>query len=79
MSFAIAGSHLDVDNRYTNLDVKLRLYPNDQVLEGFGIATSLGVARIRNDGDCDGFDEIGGCQRTSAKTFSTPSSAVGYG
>lgn len=79
VSFAIAGSHLDFDNRYTNLDVKLRLYPNDQALEGFGIGASLGVARIRNNGDCDGYDEIGNCRRTPAKSFTTPAFAVELG
>src|SRR6476661_1227413 len=69
VSFAIAGSHLDFDNRYTNLDVKLRLYPNDQALEGFGIAASLGVARIHNNGDCDAIENFSGCDRVPAKTF----------
>ncbi len=79
VSFAIAGSHLNFDNRYTNLDVKLRLYPNDQALEGFGIAASLGVARIHNNGDCDGLDSFGGCRPTPAQSFTTPAFAVEIG
>ncbi len=80
VSFAIAGSHLDFDNRYTNLDVKLRLYPNDQALEGFGIAASLGIASIRNNGENNGCDPSYFCGTpVPAHTFTTPAFAVEVG
>lgn len=52
-SLAIAGSYAPFNNRdYTNLDVKLRLYPSDRVLQGLGIAAGVGVGRARqNDQD----------------------------
>lgn len=48
LAVAVAGSHIslgDDSNRYTNADVKLRLYPSERALEGFGIAAGLGVGR----------------------------------
>lgn len=54
VSFAVAGSHIEPNStRYTNLDGKLRLYPNATGLRGFNIAASLGIARIR---DMDVYD-----------------------
>lgn len=62
MSVAVSASHLDFgddDNRYTNADIKLRLYPSERALEGFGIAAGLGVGRLSNveQSDCFGFPE----------------------
>ncbi len=53
LSVAVAGSYSPFDNRdYTNLDVKLRLYPNDRALQGLGVAAGVGVGRARqNDQD----------------------------
>jgi hypothetical protein len=51
MSVAVSASHLDFgdeDNRYTNADIKLRLYPSERALEGFGIAAGLGIGRLSN-------------------------------
>ncbi len=47
LSVAVSASYLDYgdddDDRYTSADVKLRLYPADRALDGFGIAAGLGV------------------------------------
>jgi hypothetical protein len=54
VAFAIAGSSTEFDHRITHLDAKVRLYPNDRALQGFSLATSLGIAWIRRDDDfCD--------------------------
>lgn len=48
LALAISGSSLDLgddSNRYTNADIKLRLYPSERALEGFGIAAGLGIGR----------------------------------
>lgn len=75
VAFALSGSHIKFDDRYTNLDAKIRLYPNDKALEGFGMASSLGMAWIRREGryeDCTDF----GCVPLPRKTFTTPSFAI---
>ena len=51
LSLAVAGSYVRYDEYYTNLDVKLRLYPQDRALDGFGIAAGLGVGSAKPDGD----------------------------
>ena len=72
VAFAISGSHVRFDDRYTNLDVKLRLYPNDRALQGFGLSSSLGMAWIRRvDNIC--FDR---CEDVTGKAFTTPSFAI---
>lgn len=46
VAVALSGSYLDLgddSNRYTNADIKLRLYPSERALEGFGIAAGLGI------------------------------------
>ena len=47
LSIAVSASYLDLgdddSNRYTNADVKLRLYPAERALDGFGIAAGLGI------------------------------------
>jgi len=79
VAFAISGSHIEFDERYTHLDAKLRLYPNDQALEGFSLATSLGLAWIRRNTDfCDDFvctlNPGGPTERY--RTFTTPTFAI---
>jgi hypothetical protein len=77
VSFAIAGSHVEWDDdRYTNLDAKLRLYPQERALQGLGLAASLGVANVRRtafencvvpiDGVCDVTTTV---RNTGAPTF----------
>lgn len=47
LSVAVSASYLnagDADSkRYTNADLKLRLYPAEHALDGFGIAAGLGL------------------------------------
>ena len=48
LSVAVSASHIDLEgdgDRYTNADVKLRLYPSENALRGFGISAGLGVGR----------------------------------
>lgn len=75
VAFAISGSHTKLDDRYTNVDAKLRLYPNEKALEGFAMATSLGFAWIqRDEGDLDCL--FASCPDTTYKTFTSPSFAI---
>ena len=79
VAFAISTSHVKPDNiRYTNVDVKARLYPSERGLNGFNIAASLGMARIaeRLDFDCAP-SMIDPC--TQPEPFTTPSFAVEVG
>lgn len=76
LSLAVSGSHVRLDGYYSNLDIKLRLYPQDRALDGFGIAAGLGFGTAKPDGriydcnpitfDCAERDE----RRVSAPTFS---------
>ena len=74
LSFALSGSYVRFDERYTNFDAKLRLYPNDKALEGLGISASLGFARIqKNEVYCP--TDIP-CENQK-RSFNTPSFAIG--
>ena len=53
LAVAVSASHIELDDIYTNADVKLRLYPQERGLQGFAIATGLGFGRIRNDNVVD--------------------------
>jgi hypothetical protein len=47
-SVAVSASYINLDggdDRFANADVKLRLYPSENALRGFGIAAGLGVGR----------------------------------
>jgi hypothetical protein len=80
VAFAISGSHTEYDATYTHLDAKMRLYPNDRALEGFSLASSLGIAWVRHDDECDSFIDFdcapseGGQVRR--RTFTTPTFAI---
>lgn len=80
VAFAISASHVKFDEKYTNVDAKLRLYPNDKALEGFSIASSVGIAWIERDGQyvCD-FTAGGICATDNGRNFSTPSFAIEIG
>ncbi|HEY0928407.1 MAG TPA: hypothetical protein VGE27_00705 [Gemmatimonas sp.] len=73
VSFALAGSYVRFDDYYTNVDAKLRLYPQERALHGLGLSGGLGYGAIRRkDTLCDIISE--NCQRDntteSAPTFS---------
>ncbi len=78
-SFAIAASHTEWDNDvYTNVDVKLRLYPQEKGLSGLGLASSLGYANIRREGfeNCT-FTEVDFvCSTEPRKNIGAPAFAV---
>ena len=81
LSVAVAGSYVNFnDDRYSNIDVKARLYPNEVALRGFGFAASVGASAIRTHAsECYSYDvPIGGsspCTNRN-KTFSSPSVAL---
>jgi hypothetical protein len=79
VAFAVSGSHTEFDATYTHLDAKLRLYPNDKALQGFSIASSLGIAWVRRDENdfCDPFvcGPTEGTQ-TGRRRFTTPTFAI---
>lgn len=75
LAFALSGSYTRLDDDYTNIDAKLRLYPNETALEGIGLAAGVGYGRVhrRNDFDvCDIFGEncVATRRNESAPTFS---------
>lgn len=75
-SIGIAGAHMKLDDIYTSVDVKLRLYPDERVLENLGISAGLGYGRVKRDDDitCGDPLEIAPCPdgkaSASAPTFS---------
>lgn len=87
VALAISGSHVKLDHtRYTNIDAKMRLYPNETALKGFSIAASLGVGRIHETEstvDCAFIFPDSSIARDSlcpvAKPFTTGSFAIEVG
>lgn len=50
LSFAVAGSYMEFDNvRYTNIDAKLRLYPQERGMQGLGMAAGIGTGTARRE------------------------------
>ncbi len=69
VTFAFAGSLTEWDDdRYSNIDAKLRLYPQENALRGVGLAASVGLGGIRRAGLQD-------CPQDSPCTF-TPNTTV---
>ena len=81
VSIAVAGSHTEpFDATYNNLDAKIRLYPSQTGLRGFNLASSLGVARIRDQSPfCVAGDPLIDVICPTPKPFSTGSFAVELG
>jgi hypothetical protein len=76
LAFAISGSHIDIfDERSTNLDVKLRLYPQSRALQGLGVAATVGVANISSERgqDCS---LSGACTTRPRQNAGAPTFAV---
>lgn len=57
LGFALGFSHVKLDEIYTNVDAKLRLYPQEKAPYGLGIAAGLGVGHIRQDS----YSDYSGC------------------
>jgi hypothetical protein len=77
LSLAFAGSHIKWDGtRFTNLDAKVRFYPQERGLSGMNFAAGLGAARIKDDED----DECATtpCPQTTAFTAPAFSIELGY-
>ncbi len=78
VSVAVSASLAKFDNRrYQNLDVKLRLYPQERALEGLGLAAGLGVGRALEDDELLPCEPVTSCtpqlklgKYVSAPTFS---------
>ncbi|MFY7923004.1 MAG: hypothetical protein ACOVSI_11365 [Gemmatimonas sp.] len=51
LAVAFSVSSIELVDRYTNADIKLRLYPQERGLQGFAVAAGLGYGRIKNDVD----------------------------
>ncbi len=80
LSVAVAGSYIKFDSdRYTNLDVKARLYPNELAMRGFGLAASLGATAIRSHSTDCVFAAPSPNEptcTTKGRTFSSPAVAI---
>lgn len=50
-SIGISGAHMKLEDVYTSVDVKLRLYPQERVLENLGISAGLGYGRVKQQDD----------------------------
>lgn len=42
---------MKLNDIYTSVDVKLRLYPQERVLQNLGISAGLGFGRVKGDDD----------------------------
>ncbi|MCA0377666.1 MAG: hypothetical protein LCH84_18685 [Gemmatimonadetes bacterium] len=76
VAFAIAGSYMRFDDYYTNVDAKVRLYPQERGLHGVGVAAGLGygIVRRRNTYYCDPIEFS--CEDTQKRTVSAPTFSV---
>ena len=50
-SIGISGAHMKLNDIYTSVDVKLRLYPQERVLQNLGISAGFGFGRVKGDDD----------------------------
>ena len=46
LAIALGVSHVEMDGRYTNADLKARLYPQEKAPYGLGLAAGLGVGYL---------------------------------
>lgn len=47
LAFAVGVSHVEYDERTTNVDAKLRFYPQEKAPYGLGLAAGVGVGYLR--------------------------------
>ena len=78
LSVALSGSYINFDSdKYSNIDVKARLYPNELALRGFGLGLSLGASSIHTrSSDCVVDPTVPASCNTTARTFNSPSVAI---
>lgn len=77
MAVALSGSYTRFDDYYTNLDFKLRLYPQERGLHGVGLAGGLGYGAIQRTGEiCDDFGV--NCHRDKSKEAAPTFSVEGH-
>lgn len=76
-SVAVSGARVKLEDIYTSVDVKLRLYPQDRVLENLGISAGLGYGSVR-DNQVVYCDIVSGtlCPNSGRRTESAPTFAV---
>ncbi len=76
-SIAVSGAHVKLEDIYTSVDIKLRLYPQDRVLEKLGISAGLGYGSVKTNETvfCDIIAGIP-CPGTGKRTESAPTFAV---
>ena len=49
LAIALGFSHIQMDGRYTNADLKARLYPQEKAPYGLGLAAGIGVGNLRDE------------------------------
>ena len=80
LAFALGFSHIELDEIYTNVDAKLRLYPQEKAPHGLGLAAGLGVGHIRQDSyyDYTGCAALPGtvCPPATRRSTTAPSFSV---
>ncbi len=77
LSVALGASYTEWDNdKYGNVDAKLRLYPQERGLEGLGLAASLGLGFVnrRAYDECESLNPS--CSRVPAKNVVAPAFAI---
>ncbi len=84
LSLGVAGSSISFgdEDRRNNLDAKVRLYPNERALHGFGLGASLGWTQLRKRDylypvypACE--NNPGGCEPSRVRNvYSAPSIAI---
>lgn len=79
LAFALGFSHVELDELYTNVDAKLRLYPQEKAPHGLGLAAGLGIGHIRQDSFTDSYcTPLPGvvCPPQTRRTTTAPSFSV---
>lgn len=77
VSLAVSAAHVRLDDDYTSVDVKVRLYGQERAPQGLGLAAGLGLGTVTRRGtytQCDDAQqactEVGDGETNSAPTFS---------
>lgn len=78
LAFALGVSYVDLEDRATNVDAKLRLYPQEKAPYGLGLAAGLGVGHLRDEVYSDVTCTAIGCPSpgTSYRSTNAPAFSV---